>query len=112
PGSPVYLGTVTPVSTAALPSGRWAAHVTRDAPLWERCGRRVPPCGERARPGVGERGGGHGATGGGEPLRAVLRGLAAWPRDPGSPALGKPGAVRRTSAWVVGSDLIGAATRS
>ena len=52
-GSPVYLGTATPWSTAALPSGGWAAHGARDAPLRERCGRRLPPCGETERPGVG-----------------------------------------------------------
>ena len=32
-GSPLYLGTVTPLSTAVLPSSRWAAHVALEAPL-------------------------------------------------------------------------------
>jgi hypothetical protein len=111
---------------------------------------------ESRRSGVGEGGGGHGATGGGEPLRAVIRELAAWPRNRGpphgssmrnrlrtrtssahatcaccvrrgvpavlarcgndsdhsSPALGKPGAVRRPPAGGGGSVLMGAATRS
>src|SRR5918999_3157148 len=84
-GSPVYLGTVTPVSTVVLPSGRWAAHAARDAPLRERCGRRVPPCGETTQQGAGEEGGGHGTTGGGEPPRTIRRWLAAWPRDRGPP---------------------------
>ena len=35
-GSPVYLGTVIPWSTATLPSGRWVVHVARDATLRER----------------------------------------------------------------------------
>ena len=73
------------VADACIPAGRW-----HDTLTWA--------CAEGRRAGAGEEGGGHGTTGGGEPLRTVRRGLAAWPRDRGAPDDLEFGAAQRSLA--------------